>query len=45
MVVGERQDDTAKSLNMTDDDGNLIVEPAIEENVDRSSLQELYPTS
>jgi len=44
MVVGERQDDTAKSLNMTDDDGNLIVEPAIEEDVDRSSLQELYPT-
>lgn len=43
MVVGERQDDTAKSLNMTDDDGNLIVEPEIEEDVDRTSLQELYP--
>ena len=27
MVVGERQDDTIKSLTMTDDDGNLIVEP------------------
>ena len=27
MVVGERQDDTIKALNMTDDDGNLIVEP------------------
>ena len=44
MVVGERQDDTAKSLNMTDDDGNLIVEPAIEEDVDTSHLHELYPT-
>ena len=27
MVVGERQDDTIKGLNMTDADGNLIVEP------------------
>ena len=27
MVVGERQDDTIKALNMTDADGNLIVEP------------------
>ena len=27
MVVGERQDDKIKSLDMTDDDGNLIVEP------------------
>ena len=27
MVVGERQDDTVKSLDMTDSDGNLIVEP------------------
>ena len=44
MVVGERQDNTAKSLNVTDDDGNLIVEPAIEEDVDTSHLHELYPT-
>ena len=27
MVVGERQDDTVKSLEMTDDNGDLIVEP------------------
>ena len=27
MVVGERQDDNAKSATCTDDDGNLIVEP------------------
>ena len=27
MVVGERQDVTVKGLNMTDTDGNLIVEP------------------
>ena len=27
MVVGERQDDTVKSLTMTDDNGDLIVEP------------------
>ena len=27
MVVGERQDDTVKSLDMTDSEGNLIVEP------------------
>ena len=27
MVIGERQDDTVKSLDMTDDNGNLIVEP------------------
>ena len=27
MVVGERQDDTIKSLTMTDDNGDLIVEP------------------
>jgi len=27
MVVGERQDDTVKSLEMTDSEGNLIVEP------------------
>ena len=27
MVVGERQDDTVKSLDMTDDNGDLIVEP------------------
>ena len=27
MVVGERQDDTVRSLDMTDDEGNLIVEP------------------
>ena len=27
MVIGERQDDIIKSLTMTDDDGNLIVEP------------------
>ena len=27
MVVGERQDDTVKALDMTDSEGNLIVEP------------------
>ena len=27
MVIGERQDDKIKSLDMTDDDGNLIMEP------------------
>ena len=27
MVVGERQDDSVKSLDMTDSEGNLIVEP------------------
>ena len=27
MVVGERQDETVKSLDLTDNDGNLIVEP------------------
>ena len=27
MVVGERQDDTVRSLDMTDDEGNLIAEP------------------
>jgi hypothetical protein len=27
MVIGERQDDKIKSLDMTDDSGNLIVEP------------------
>ena len=27
MVVGERQDDNAKSSTCTDNDGNLIVEP------------------
>ena len=27
MVVGERQDDTVKSLDITDSEGNLIVEP------------------
>jgi hypothetical protein len=27
MVIGERQDDKIKSLDMTDDNGNLIVEP------------------
>ena len=27
MVVGERQDDNAKSATCTDDDGNLIIEP------------------
>ena len=27
MVVGERQDDNAKSSNCTDNDGNLIIEP------------------
>ncbi len=27
MVIGERQDEIAKSLTMTDSDGNLIVEP------------------
>ena len=27
MVIGERQDETVKSLDLTDNDGNLIVEP------------------
>ena len=27
MVVGERQDDNAKSATCTDNDGNLIIEP------------------
>ena len=27
MVIGERQDDTVKGLDITDSDGNLIVEP------------------
>ena len=27
MVIGERQDDTVKSLDLTDDNGDLIVEP------------------
>ena len=30
MVVGERQDDIIKSLDTTDDSGNLIVEPTLE---------------
>ena len=28
MVVGERQDDVIKSSDLTDNDGNLIIEPA-----------------
>ena len=46
MVVGERQDDDIKSPKIvnTDADGKLIVEPAIEEDVDTSHLHELYPT-
>ena len=46
MVVGERQDDDIKSpkIDNTDADGKLIVEPAIEEDVNRSSLYDLYPT-
>ena len=32
MVIGERQDDTAKKLGITDDDGYLIVEPPKEVN-------------
>ena len=27
MVIGERQDDMIRSLDMTDDNGDLIVEP------------------
>ena len=27
MVIGERQDNTVKSLDLTDDNGDLIVEP------------------
>ena len=27
MVIGERQDPTVKGLDLTDADGNLIVEP------------------
>ena len=27
MVIGERQDDVIKAASMTDNDGNLIVEP------------------
>jgi len=33
MVIGERQDDTVKSLDMTDDNGDLIVEKDITTNV------------
>ena len=33
MVIGERQDDTVKSLDMTDDNGDLIVEPPKETGV------------
>ena len=30
MVVGERQDPTIKELELTDDDGKLIVEPLVQ---------------
>ena len=43
MVIGERQDDNAKSSNTTDDSGNLIVEPPTDENVDTSHLHQFYP--
>ena len=33
MVVGERQDDTIKASNLTDDNGNLIVEKDLTTNV------------
>ena len=44
MVVGERQDDTIKSSNVTDDSGKLIVEPLIFEETDNSSKAQYYPT-
>ena len=33
MVVGERQDDAIKASNLTDDNGNLIVEKDLTTNV------------
>ena len=44
MVVGERQDDTIKSSNITDDSGNLIVEKSLEEDYDTSHKHSSYPT-
>ena len=44
MVVGERQDDTIKKSIITDDDGNLLVEPLIFEEPDNSSKAQYYPT-
>ena len=44
MVIGERQDDAAKSSYTTDNSGNLIVEPSIVENPDTSHLHKSYPT-
>jgi len=38
MVIGERQDDTAKKLGITDDDGYLIVEPPKEVVVNESAF-------
>jgi len=38
MVIGERQDDKIKSLSMTDDDGNLIVEPPKHVHIDANSF-------
>ena len=45
MVVGERQDDVIKKSTITDDDGNLLVEPLIFEETDNSSKAQYYPTS
>ena len=44
MVVGERQDDTIKGSNITDDSGNLIVESLLEEDYDTSHKHSSYPT-
>ena len=44
MVVGERQDDVIKKSTITDDDGNLLVEPLIFEEPDNSAKAQYYPT-
>jgi len=40
MVVGERQDDNIKQSTITDNDGNLIVEPLIEPEYNESDHSE-----
>ena len=42
MVVGERQDDTIKASNLTDDNGNLIVEKDVSR---RDDLTDSTPPS
>ena len=44
MVVGERQDDVIKKSVITDDDGNLLVEPLIFEEPDNSAKAQYYPS-